>query len=578
MTTKNRKNLKIGQKFRLQICHQNIYMQNTAFVLRGIVKHLKIMLVEVKLAPNVASSLEEKVVAIGIEKGKNKVLGYNPKFEELYAPTAGPKNPYKSNQSLAPKNMLTGYVEKTHLSDFHFENEIRSFDTLGYADNPSGNVAKNFIGDTSKAEINNGATLFDKAKTGREKRKRQVNRDPSDIEGFTGPWSRFEDEEAISKPTQEQQEKINEYLKKQQMKSKKFKKIAQDEEHLLDESVIIHMKETVDYRGRSFMDLPSYSGVNLREDYVPQNCTIPKRLVHTFNGHQKQVNAIKWFPKSGHLFLSCSMDGKVKLWDTYNKNQCLITYKGHVKPVKDICFNYDGTEFISASFDRYLKLWDTETGKVKNRFDAKSIPFCCKFNPDQDKNNMIMAGLQNKKITQWDTRSGEVVQTYDRHLGAVNSITFFDRNRRFVSTSDDKSLRIWEWEIPVDTKLIQNVGLHSIPTMTKSPDDQWIIGQSMDNRIVLFQLIDDKLKFAKKKSLRGHNTQGFPCTTDFSPDMSYVISGDGDGKLFIWNWKTHRIEAQWKAHDKQTMVSLWHPHEKSKIITGGGDGIIKMWN
>ena len=82
-----------------------------------------------------------------------------------------------------------------------------------------------------------------------------------------------------------------------------------------------------------------------------------------------------------------------------------------------------------------------------------------KFNPDEDKQNLFLAGMSNKKIIQWDTRSGEIEQVcfcnvkgrihnyfkeYDRHLGPVNSITFFDKNRRFVSTSDDKSLRIWE--------------------------------------------------------------------------------------------------------------------------------------
>ena len=46
---------------------------------------------------------------------------------------------------------------------------------------------------------------------------------------------------------------------------------------------------------------------------------------------------------------------------------------------------------------------------------------------------------------QWDIRTEEIVQEYDRHLGAVNTITFVDQNRRFVSTSDDKSLRVWEW-------------------------------------------------------------------------------------------------------------------------------------
>ncbi|EYC18132.1 hypothetical protein Y032_0028g1694 [Ancylostoma ceylanicum] len=190
---------------------------------------------------------------------------------------------------------------------------------------------------------------------------------------------------------------------------------------------------------------------------------------------------------------------------------------------------------------------------------------------------MFLAGMQNKKIVQWDSRTGEIVQEYDRHLGPVNSITFFDKNRRFASTSDDKSIRIWEWEIPVDTKLIQNVGLHSIPTMNKSPNEKWVVGQSMDNRIVLFQLIDEKLRFAKKKAFRGHNSAGYACVTDFSPDMSFLISGDADGKLFIWDWRTHKIVARWKAHDNTCISARWHPHEKSKILTAGWDSVIKMW-
>ncbi|KIH48158.1 WD domain, G-beta repeat protein [Ancylostoma duodenale] len=99
---------------------------------------------------------------------------------------------------------------------------------------------------------------------------------------------------------------------------------------------------------------------------------------------------------------------------------------------------------------------DFNSMKVKQRFHTGHIPFCVKFHPDDDKNHMFLAGMQNKKIVQWDSRTGEIVQEYDRHLGPVNSITFFDKNRRFASTSDDKSIRIWEWEIPVDTKLIQN--------------------------------------------------------------------------------------------------------------------------
>lgn len=81
-------------------------------------------------------------------------------------------------------------------------------------------------------------------------------------------------------------------------------------------------------------------------------------------------------------------------------------------PVRDICFNNDGTEFLSASFDNYIKLWDTETGQVKNRFHTGQRPMCVKFNPDDDKQNIFLSGMQNKKIIQWDTRTGEIQQVF----------------------------------------------------------------------------------------------------------------------------------------------------------------------
>lgn len=44
-------------------------------------------------------------------------------------------------------------------------------------------------------------------------------------------------------------------------------------------------------------------------------------------------------------------------------------------------------------------------------------------------------------------------QEYDQHLAAVNSITFTDGGRRFLTSSDDKSMRVWEYGIPVVMKV-----------------------------------------------------------------------------------------------------------------------------
>ncbi|PAV85509.1 hypothetical protein WR25_09875 [Diploscapter pachys] len=529
----------------------------------------------VMVAPDVP--VENPAHQVAVFDPKTKQINHNPTYEQLFQPESGPVNPFKSANQRAQKNTLTGYVEPAHINEFHFNREIRSFDTLGYARNPTAEAGNEFIGDVKAAEANQGASLMDSKKTGGEKRKRERNMDASDLDNYTGPWGRYKDEKAVAVPDAELKKELDEIVKKRQQKSKRFKKEKEEEQHKADETTTLHIKQTSDYQGRSFLVPPAFTGVNLRKDAVPDRCFIPKKQVHVYKGHTKGVNCIQWFPSSAHLFLSCSYDTKIKLWEVYGKHQAVRTYAGHKMPVREVQFNNDGTEFLSASFDRYIKLWDTETGQVKNRFHTGHIPFCIKFHPDDDKNHMFLAGMQNKKIIQWDCRSGEIVQEYDRHLGAVNTITFFDKNRRFASTSDDKSIRIWEWEIPVDTKLIQNVGLSSIPHMTKSPNDRWVVGQCMDNRIVLFQLIDDKLRFARKKAFRGHNAAGYACATDFSPDMSYLMSGDADGKVVIWDWRTHKIVAKWKAHDNTCISARWHPHEKSKIITAGWDNVIKMW-
>ena len=257
-----------------------------------------------------------------------KELAYNPKFDELFAPVAGPVNPNKTQQESAVKNTLAGYVEPAHVNHFQFELERRTFRSYGYAHDPSqDNFGDKLITNKEGEEIKEeeAKTVFEAVKTRpKDKRKRERNDDPGDIEGFIGPWGKFKDEVTTAVPSEEDSKFLEEYLSKMK---KRVKKTV--DESPMEEKSTLHIKDAYDYQGRSFLHIPQDLGVNLKSDVPPEKCFIPKRQIHEWKGHTRGVAVIRWFPVSGHLLLSGGMDTKVKLWEVYKNRRCIRTYSGH---------------------------------------------------------------------------------------------------------------------------------------------------------------------------------------------------------------------------------------------------------
>jgi pre-mRNA-processing factor 17 len=306
-------------------------------------------------------------------------------------------------------------------------------------------------------------------------------------------------------------------------------------------------------------------------------CYIPKKLLHTWAGHSKGVSAIKFFPQYGHFILSASMDSTVKIWEVYGKRRCMQTYNAHKLAVRDVDFSSDGRKFVSVAFDKYCRMFDTETGKCIANITSGKTPVCVKMYPLDD--NQFVVGQKNKIAVQWDIRSAELVQEYDRHLDQINTVTFIDQARRFVTTSDDKSVRVWDYGVGVDIKYIADPAMHAIPAAVLSPDGEFLLGQSMDNKIVTFLAGDgERFKMNNKKTFKGHNVSGYACRVDMSPDGRYVVSGTAEGGMVFWDWKTSRVFKRLKAHNAVTIGVAWHPIEGSKVASCSWDGTIKFWD
>ena len=514
-----------------------------------------------------------KVVRSGEEANyqdpEKRVFYQNLKYDEMYAPCAGPSSAHEaSGLNVGEKNHPLGYVNTAHISSFNFDKQYTDFHSSGVAEDPGAKNRSVSLPESRRggegrpkkmAKIDEGAVV------GPGQADEEEEEDPFEWRGAKTPWKERTLEAA--EYTEEQKKILEEQEKKVAAELKK-----KEEEVKREDKSFFHGKAERDYAGRSWVEPPKH----LKKEN--DRCYVPKRCIHTWPGHAKCVQAIRFFPNSGHLLLSAGMDSKIKIWDVNSTGKCMRTYLGHDKAVRDICFSNDGRRFLSTGYDRNIKLWDTETGKViRTLSSGKMLGYCVKFHPDEDKQNMVLAGCSDKKIYQFDTDSGEVVQEYSEHLGAVNSITFVDENRRFISSSDDKSLRVWDFGIPVQIKYIADPSMHSMPSVCAHPNGNYVAGQSLDNTIVLLST-KERFKMNNKRVFKGHNSAGYACQVNFSPDGQFVISGDGEGRAFFWDWKTSRIFRKLKCHQGACMGIEWHPLETSKVATCGWDGLIKYWD
>lgn len=592
-----------------------------------------------------------------------KTAYVNLPLEQMHAPLVGPT---RTGGTLAASatanphqnfNMRSGHVEDVGVADFHFDDQLATFDKRGWAADAAGRGG--IVGNTKAFEESKGVSTMvsgggKKRKSNKKKGDAAGDREEEEEEEEDPdaawapkprkPWMGKEVKSA--KPTAEQvawlknggfiEEEEGEEGGEEGEEGAAGGASAASTTPLVTTSTAspvpasaigssqFHPKasQQTDALGRSWSCAPPRAA----RRGPPEKCQAPRRLAKALPGAHsgKGVAAVRYFPKTGHLLLSAGLDGKAKIWDTGSSDaadrfggegdfsyRCWRTYSpgtsstasssskssslAPAKGLRDANFDsVDGSTFATASYDKHVKVWDTETGRVSAVLgNGKGMFYCVTYHPgdggsggsggDSSSSSsmgkyVILAGCSDRKIYQFDTRSGDIVQEYDYHLGAVNTVTFFDSGKRFASTSDDKTIRVWEFGIPVQTRVLADPEMHAVPAAAAHPLEPYIAMQSMDNRVLSYST-RDKFRANNKKTFSGHTVAGYACRPCFSPDGRFIASGDGQGKCFVWDWGSTRVARSFQAHDPGSVCIdvAWHPLEESCVATAGWDGSVRFW-
>jgi WD40 repeat protein len=117
-----------------------------------------------------------------------------------------------------------------------------------------------------------------------------------------------------------------------------------------------------------------------------------------------------WHPKDKDEFMTCSIDGSVRLWNAHNGKE----HKKIIKP--------------------------------RSAQGKKAEPTCCAFNRD---GTFIGVGCEDGSIQMWDHRKSFVnVSLLNRNCHAANmpitSIVYSYDNKCLASRSFDDTLKLWD--------------------------------------------------------------------------------------------------------------------------------------
>ena len=352
-----------------------------------------------------------------------KSLNENVPASKLFAPLEGPQNKFDiERMTLAQQNHWAGRAESAHVDASAFDSKYHTFDVRPDESNAGVDINKGHNSKDKYRDSQSSSSTKIKKEQSNKKQKKTNSKEICKMSSAPfvldnrQPWAEkkldgFSVTAEIEKDIPEKRG-----MEIHEAGIKEFSKFHGDFE--------------IDYQGRSWIEINSSEGKEV------ESSVAPKKHIFTWTGHTKGVNAIRFFPRSGHLLLSAGLDGLAKIWNVNGNRKCMRTYSGHSKGLKGVTFSWDGRQFTSFAYDKMIKIWDTETGKITLRLgDEQSMAHCVTIHPEPSQKDVLLVGMQNKKIVQYDLRTHDVVQEYDYHLGPVNSITFVDSNRRFISTS-----------------------------------------------------------------------------------------------------------------------------------------------
>jgi len=211
------------------------------------------------------------------------------------------------------------------------------------------------------------------------------------------------------------------------------------------------------------------------------------KVLRKFKGHDSEINCLR-FEKECNVLVSGGYDKTTKIWDIRSRNfepiQVLCDAKDSIssifiaqyeivtgsidkhvrtydirigqlrtdaigKPVSAVSLSKDEKVLLVGTLDNTIRLFDKDDGSLLVSYTGHKnvdFPVGCVFN---NADAFVGSGSEDGNIFWWGLEEGKLVHQAKAHESRVSSLSYHPTRPYMLSTSADKTIKLWGRKKPV---------------------------------------------------------------------------------------------------------------------------------